>query len=316
MTALNETTIAVYGADISEEGAILMIYNLQFKLVQAIQKLKLYTKDAKLWKVEDKLLLAANRHLAVAPFHLAPQRIEAMLGSSSRSTGDNSKNEEDEIMVIQESTIANWTEAKPESKPRFSIGKIPKHVSKQINSHMNEGLSDAAIQRILIPQLIESKDVKTIIWCLDSFKDLPEKLLADLLIFCLRSPEKTFVPLQNGHSKEDLKNSSIYSRKKFLDKIFSMNHTEMFLLSFLKICLKFDEVIKLMEYLIEKLKTQEVDEEFTEGPSEKQLYDWTSLLLDSHYQQLISSQDCAVLSHLNNLKSVLDDHVSNNTCVS
>lgn len=311
MTPLNEATVAVYGADASEEGAVLLIYNVQFKLVQDAQKLKLYTKDAKLWKIEDKLLLAANRHLAIAPYHLAPQRIATLLGSSLRfKTGDENE-EDDEIVVIQESTVAKWEKGRPDLVKR-SIRHPPVKLSKQISSYVNEGLCDAAIQAMLIPQLIESKDVDSIVWCLNTFRDLPEKLLIDLLIFSLRSPDRTFQLLQNGtanHHTWTMKN--FCSRNDFLEKLFSLTYSDVSLSSYLKSGINFDETLGLLQYLVEKLDNQEDPfDHIAQQPTDKQLYEWSSLLLESYYQHYILSRDPQVSMLLNKLNYVLDDHVS------
>lgn len=308
MTSLNEGTVAIYGADVSEEGAVLMIYNVQFKLIQDAQKLKLYTRDAKLWKIEDKLLLAANRHLAIAPYHLAPQKIATLLGSSLRFKNDDESIDDNEIMVIQESTVAQWEKnetilIKPRQKPT-------KKLFKQISSYIKEGLSDAAIQEILIPELIELKDVESIIWCLNNLKDLPEKLLIDLLIFSLRNPDETFLPLQNGTAEDLSTVKNLHSRNDFLDKIFSLTYSDISLSSYLKSGLNFDEILRLLQYLIQKLDAQDFCHDIVQQPTEKQLYEWSSLLLESHYQHYILSRDPEVSMLLNKLSYVLDDHVS------
>lgn len=309
MTHLNETTIAIYGADVTDEGAILMIYNVQFKSAQAVQKLKLYTNDAKLWKVEDKLLLAANRHLAVAPYHLAPQRIAAMLGSSLRFKNDN---DADDIVVIQEATVAQWDKNRTISCARSmpSLGRIPLNISKKIRAYLNEGWSDAAIQETLIPLLMESGDVASICWCLDTFKDLPEKLLVDLLTFTLKSPDKVFVPLQNGITDTTLKANISYSRDHFLDKVFSIGYSNVSLLPHLKIGLTFDQVLKLLEYLMCKLNEETDLLDDNSQPNDQQLYEWFCVLLDSHYQHYLLSQDTHILELFNRLDSILEEHVS------
>ncbi|XP_043260520.1 nucleolar protein 11 [Colletes gigas] len=309
MTPLNEATIAIYGADASEEGAILMIYNVQFKLVQDAQKLKLYTKDAKLWKIEDKLLLAANKHLAIAPYHLAPQKIATLLGSSLHfKTGDETE-KDDEIIVVQESTVAQWENNSPPLVKQL-VQQPPKKLSKQISSYVNEGLSDAAIQEILIPQLIESKDIEGIVWCLNTFKDLPEKLLIDLLIFSLRCNDATFLPSQNGTINDLSIVKNFYSRNDFLDKIFSLTYSDVSLSSYLKSGLNFDEILRLLQYLIQKLDDQEnIFSYIVQQPTDKQLYEWSSLLLESHYQHYVLSRDPEVSMLLNKLNCVLDDHL-------
>lgn len=307
MAHLNETTIAVYGADVTDEGAILMIYNVQFKLVQAVQKLKLYTYDAKLWKVEDKLLLAANRHLAIAPYYLAPQRIAAMLGSSLRFKNDES--DTDDIVVIQEATVAQWDKNQTRTK-NTSLNRVPPNISKQVSVYLNEGLSDATIQETLIPCLMESCDVISICWCLDTFKDLPEKLLVELLAFSLKSPDKVFAPLQNGTTDgvSMLSASNPYSRNNFLDKVFSISYSSVSLLPHLKTGLTFDQVLRLLEYLTHKLNEQTDSLDENSQPSEQQLYEWSNVLLDSHYQHYLLSQDTHILDLFKQLSSILDEH--------
>ncbi|XP_076174272.1 nucleolar protein 11 [Ptiloglossa arizonensis] len=309
MTPLNEATIAIYGADASEEGAVLMIYNVQFKLVQDAQKLKLYTKDAKLWKIEDKLLLAANRHLAIAPYHLAAQRIATLLGSSLHfKTGDEAE-ENNEIIMIQESTVAQWEKNAPTFiKQMFQ--QPPVKLSKEIFAYANEGLSDAVIQELLIPQLIESNDVESIVWCLNTFKDLSEKLLIDLLIFSLRSPDRIFLPSQNGTISNLSAAKNFSSRNDFLDKIFSLPYSDISLSSYLKNGLNFDEILRLLQYLLQKLDNEEdFFNSVIQQPTDRQLYDWSSLLLESYYQHYLLSRDPIALILLNKLKCVLDDHL-------
>lgn len=311
MTHLTETTIAIYGADVADEGAVLVIYNVQFKSAQAVQKLKLYTNDAKLWKVEDKLLLAANRHLAVAPYHLAPQRIAAMLGSSLRFRNDNDGNDDaDDIVVIQEATVAQWDKNRTCTR-NASIGRIPLNISKKISTFLNEGWSDAAIQETLIPLLMESGDIASICWCLDTFQDLPEKLLVDLLAFTLKSSDKIFVPLQNGTTENTLKATNPYSRDNFLDKVFNIGYSSVSLLPHLKTGLTFDQVLQLLEYLMCKFN-EETDSSLDDNsqPSDQQLYEWFCVLLDSHYQHYLLSQDAHVLELFNRLDSILEEHVS------
>lgn len=314
MTSLNEATVAVYGADVSEEGAVLMIYNVQFKLIQAAQKLKLYTKDAKLWKIEDKLLLAANRHLAIAPYNLAPQKIATLLGSSLHFRNDDENTDNNEIVVIQESTVAQW-ENNGSTIIKQPMQKLSKKLSKQISSYIHEGLSDAAIQEILIPELIESKNVEAIIWCLNNLKDLPEKLLIDLLIFSLRSPDETFLPLQNGTTDDFSTVRNPHSRNDFLDKIFSLTYSDISLSSYLRSGLNFDEILRLLQYLIQKLDAQDFYHDIIQQPTDKQLYEWSSLLLESHYQHYVLSRDPEVSVLLNKLSYILNDHVSSHKIV-
>ncbi|XP_011312478.1 uncharacterized protein [Fopius arisanus] len=308
MVAINESTIAIYGADANEEGAVLVIYNIQFKLVQAVHKLKLYTKGAKLWQMDYNLLLAANQHLAVVPYRLASQRIETMLGSSLRF--QKPMNNDCDVIEIRESTIADWEESLEKLPERISLTELSKNIAKQIMTYVNEGASDATIQRRLIPQLIESKDVKTILWCLNHLKDLPEKLIIDLLAFGLRTPETIFsnsVSLQNVLVEGSGK-TTVITRHQFLDRIFTLSFSDICLLPHLKSVLMFDEVIELMDIFIKKLSCDEGGAEDLVDPHDKQIYEWCSLIMDSHYQHYLLSKDPRVFTIFRKLNDILDDH--------
>lgn len=153
--ALSENVIAAYGASIDEEKAALIIYHVNFKLVQACEKFDNFDYDAKLWKVETNLLLAANKYLSVVPYKLAPQKVGARLGCLKL------KSEETAVIIAKKS----------------------KKVSEQISKLQSQGVSNTVIQKELIPRFIESNDIKSIVWCLDNFNDISE----DLLILLLRN---------------------------------------------------------------------------------------------------------------------------------
>ncbi|XP_014217338.1 nucleolar protein 11 [Copidosoma floridanum] len=308
MVALNESTIAGYGADSSEEGAVLFIYNVQFKLVQAVQKLKLYTAESKLWKIEDKLLLAANRHLAIAPYNLEPQRLKSMLGSTLNFKNNNLA--EDDIVVVQESEVADWGKALPsEMAHKVPVHKLKSSLATQISASLREGTNDATIHNNIIPQLIESKDVSSILWCLENLKEVPVESLLQILTFSLKTDICASAP--NGC----LENSkpSVYEtlQSDLLNKILEVQHTDISLVSYLKTGLNFDATLKLLSHLICKLDDEATNDDQL-GSKQKldnsQLYEWVKLLLDSHYQDYILSQDGEVLVMFEKLKIVLDDH--------
>ncbi|XP_057323903.1 uncharacterized protein LOC130666699 isoform X1 [Microplitis mediator] len=324
MISLNEATIAVYAADANEEGAILSIYNIEFKLVEATQKLKLYTKDAKLWCIDDKLLLAANRHLAVAPFKLASQKMDTMLGSSLRFNNNNNNNNkiyksidnDNDIIEIRETVIANWDNSSTNnvsvlSNKLLTINKglSSDNIIKQINILLNEGASDAAIHQTLMPQLIESNDIKSILWCINNFKDLPEKILVDLLAFGLRTNDETFSQTIQSKTSTFDNESSIITKYKFLDTIFKQTFSDLSLLVCIKSTLTFIEILTIIDYIIEKLNFYEnSNDNLIDKQSDKHLYEWVSLLLDSHYQHYLLSQDTQVIVILKKLHAIINDH--------
>lgn len=299
--ALDENTIAAYGADAHEEGAILFIYNVHFNLVQAVQKLKLYTTDARLWKIEDKILLAANRHLAVAPFCLAPQRIEAIIGSTTNLKNDSCSKDSD-IMVIQESKKADWG-INSSSEYSLPLTSLNDNIANQISTLLNEGMSDAAICHSLIPSLIESRDASSILWCLSHLRDLPAELLIQIFKFCLNC--------DGSISTQEISFSS--SQKELLDKISTISFTDISLVYYLRAGLNFSEILKLLNYFLEKFNdSHPASSIVTNSPAESndQLCEWIAMLLDSHYTHCLLSQDHQVLIIFKKLMEILETKAS------
>ncbi|KAJ8682036.1 hypothetical protein QAD02_017828 [Eretmocerus hayati] len=305
LVALNSNTIAGYGGDVNEEGAILFIYNLQFKLVQAVQKLKLFTQDAKLWNVEDRLLLAANRHLAIAPYVLAPQRIEAVLGSTLSLMSK--KPDDNDIVEVQETIIADWgTASKKMSVSEVPMKELKKDIASQVSAFLKEGLSDAAIHWKLIPELIKNEDTPSIIWCLDNLKDLPEDLLVRLVKLSLKDNIIIDTTTQNGDA------DVLVEKKQYrlLDRILNICFSNVAIVAYARRGLTFDEILFLLDYLSKKICEEsfvcEVDPQDGVLKPKNFLYEWTKLVIDSNYQNYLLSGDEKVPNLFVKLKEAVE----------
>jgi hypothetical protein len=81
LLALSSSHVAVYGADPSEEGASLIIYNVQFGVVQSRYHFKLFALPPRLWCAGSSLLIAAAHNLVVVPYQLEAQQLSALVGA-------------------------------------------------------------------------------------------------------------------------------------------------------------------------------------------------------------------------------------------
>ena len=62
-------------------GAMLLVLNTQFMLVQAHQHYKLFSNSTNLWIIDSCLLLVVGHSLAVVPFVLDTERLCALIGT-------------------------------------------------------------------------------------------------------------------------------------------------------------------------------------------------------------------------------------------
>lgn len=73
--------IAIYGANTSQEGGALLLYNTQFKVIESKQSFKVFFTKSRLWTVDTYIFLEAGQKLAVISFRISKEQLSDMLGS-------------------------------------------------------------------------------------------------------------------------------------------------------------------------------------------------------------------------------------------
>lgn len=73
--------IAIYGANATQEGGALFLYNTQFKVIESKQLFKVFFTNSRLWTVDTHIFLAAGQKLAVISFRISKEQLSDMLGS-------------------------------------------------------------------------------------------------------------------------------------------------------------------------------------------------------------------------------------------
>lgn len=74
MVMLDATHIAIYGADVSEEGAVLLLFDLKFGMSVATRRLKFFCDPPHMYclPTNNVLLLCIVQNLVVVPYVLQP----------------------------------------------------------------------------------------------------------------------------------------------------------------------------------------------------------------------------------------------------
>lgn len=81
MVGISKDYVAIYAGNLNQEGATLLLYNVQFKVVQAKQFFKVYFNNSRFWLSENHILLAFGQTLAVVPFKISKQQLSDMVGT-------------------------------------------------------------------------------------------------------------------------------------------------------------------------------------------------------------------------------------------
>lgn len=78
---LSRNFAAIYGANYGQEGASLLVYNTQFKVVNAKQYFKVYLDFSRLWARDEHILLAMGHNIAAVRYRMNDELLVDMLGS-------------------------------------------------------------------------------------------------------------------------------------------------------------------------------------------------------------------------------------------
>lgn len=273
MLPLGPTDVAIYGADPSEEGALLVIFNMQLCLVQCKQFFKLYTSHPRLWRAgNEALLLVVGQYLCVVPYQLGKQKLAALVGSHTCdpvpqvAVDWGSKTHDDDVEM---DTDAASTDAS-----------APVILEEQIQKLSSEGYSQTKICELVFATALEMRDVKGLTWLFERLNDIPESCLVSTLVFCLKDLER----------RRDL----------LLTVLLTPVTTDILTLKQLRKGLTLELVLQL---LVEMTSTM------VEFPGDPLLLNWATLLLDAYYQHYLLSKSDEVVECLTKLKSVVTSQI-------
>ncbi|XP_050334271.1 uncharacterized protein LOC126761881 [Bactrocera neohumeralis] len=73
--------VAIYGANNNQEGASLLLYNTQFKVVKAQQYFKVFFDSSRIWIIDDNILLAMGQNLSVVTYRMPQELLVDLLGT-------------------------------------------------------------------------------------------------------------------------------------------------------------------------------------------------------------------------------------------
>ncbi|XP_018569586.1 nucleolar protein 11 [Anoplophora glabripennis] len=302
ISALDENYMAMFGANSNEEGAILIIYNTQFKVTQSKQSFKLFTNGAKLWNYENNLLLPVGQNLAVIPYYLETEQLAALIGSHKSIQSETNA----DVTLVQETEIVSWDH-------KFKLGdkQIPETLKLKMNDLLKQGLPESIILEELLIVIFRNQDINFLSLCIDYFSDIPEKYIAKLLKY-LTVLDCTAFPNQLEHpSKSFPSDLQPISRTELIDKILCKPFSEILLLPYLRSELTLSNVVTLLNYICflwsedgHLLPVKNVVKNY------EKLIEWSFVIIDANYQKLLLSKDNSVMEALNNLNNLILQHLS------
>ncbi|XP_044272275.1 nucleolar protein 11 [Tribolium madens] len=299
LVSLDPNYIAMYGCNSNEEGALLVIYNVQFKVVQSKQSFKLFTNGAKLYCIDGNLFFPVGQNLAVLPFHLDMEQLAALVGSHKVVQTD------PDISIVQKVQFVSWGK-----NPDLNVNNVPDKIKSKVEDFESQGLSDNFIFEALLADVLEGKNLDTLIEMVDYFADVPESCLVKVLKLLINLESKLFKKNTQSAASNFPPSLQPRERTELLDVILTKSFNETLLLSHLRSILSLDEVLVLLQYIHFLLSENGhclPSHNFME--TEAKLIEWSCILLDANYQKFLLSRDAKISETLTSLKNQIKEEL-------
>ena len=298
LVKLDATHIAIYAADSSDEGALLLLFDLKFGMTVATRRLKVFCNPPMLHcsSANKVLLLCVVQNLVVVPYILQPSLLWNLIGQNQVAELKS------QPQVVSWSGSGSATEAVQRSRPKNPL-KFRKSEIDQLAESLWQ--SDASFCRLfdeLLPLLKDDKDLDGICLLLSHVRDLPEKWQADLLNFFLR---------QSNDQLDSIYDDEQQSQR--LALLLSIPYSDVVLLTHLRKTLTTSCTLKLLRYLAALLQErqwlqQEENGDDDQFPKIDRIVDWISLVLDAHHNELlVASADVQVQSLIQQLNRMVTE---------
>ncbi|PNF31620.1 hypothetical protein B7P43_G17189 [Cryptotermes secundus] len=286
LVPLSSSHMAIYGADPSEEGASLTIYNVQFGVVQSRHHFKLFASPPRLWCAGTNLLIATAHNLVVVPYRLEAQQLSAMVGA--HCSGSAQEEHDSDVQELHHTLCSNWVaNGRTKDAPSRSNPQIPEALKEQLQALEAEGCCQSMMVQKLLPQLLKASAISELNWCIKYFTDIPEGSLVQIILFCLENVTKT--------DKEG-------PYHKLLNTVLHAPFSDVCMLPSVRTA-PLHLTLSLLHYLAEEIEADVPEVELYN------LIEWASLLLDAHYQRYLLSGDPQVLKLLLRIRELVVNQI-------
>lgn len=277
--------LILFGSNMDQDGAIILAYNVVLGVGSCKYPMKMYSAEAKLYCINERIILEASNHIGVLPYVLEIRRnLSRLLGSH-------------EIIQDEETEIANWDNSMEQNI----------QVADEFKDYLKQGITERSICTQVVQPLLEKPSIEKVKMALSKFKDVPESVIVQTINYVLKIVDAKSVDLTKQHifakfCKEQENNLSL------LNYLLKIVYSDALLTFYLREGLSLDDALFLMTYITYLLFDQHtsLDAEF-----ESKLLDWCTLLVDSFYQQYLMTKSKIVTHVLQNTLSCVLTLVKN-----
>lgn len=325
--------IAVYGGNAAQEGASLMLYNIQYNIIEAKQNFKVLFNNSRLWTLGTNILLATGQSLSVFPFYIAAEELLHLIGSMKRTGGQDRAIVQND-MIDEGSDDQNLIEFQQSMRPAtYNIeGDREKPVTSAEFDDMVEALvTTTAVQlfeqeggngvQITLNEDPEkwsmSLPIRTLVRVMESQgfseMEITNEVVPHLINYeadqDLMSVLRKYKTLSESVIVECVFKGIRTENRELLALVLTIDFEEEYMVSNLRKKLAIEDVLFLVQFLYECLSGSCHCAEIDDMDLSEVVLKWLTCLIDAHYTNILMSKSKQMAKQFTKWRSLIEQHI-------
>lgn len=325
--------IAVYGGNAAQEGASLMLYNIQYNIIEAKQNFKVLFNNSRLWTLGTNILLATGQSLSVFPFYIAAEELLHLIGSMKRTGGQDRAIVQND-MIDEGSDDQNLIEFQQSMRPAtYNIeGDREKPVTSAEFDDMVEALvTTTAVQlfeqeggngvQIALNEDPEkwsmSLPIRTLVRVMESQgfseMEITNEVVPHLINYeadqDLMSVLRKYKTLSESVIVECVFKGIRTENRELLALVLTIDFEEEYMVSNLRKKLAIEDVLFLVQFLYECLSGSCHCAEIDDMDLSEVVLKWLTCLIDAHYTNILMSKSKQMAKQFTKWRSLIEQHI-------
>lgn len=325
--------IAVYGGNAAQEGASLMLYNIQYNIIEAKQNFKVLFNNSRLWTLGTNILLATGQSLSVFPFYIAAEELLHLIGSMKR-TGDQDRAIVQNDMIDEGSDDQNLIEFQQSMRPAtYNIeGVREKPVTSAEFDDMVEALVTTTAVKLFEQeggngvQIALNEDpekwsmslpIRTLVRVMESQgfseMEITNELVPHLINYeadqDLMAILRKYKTLSESVIVECVYKGIRTENRELLALVLTIDFEEEYMVSNLRKKLAIEDVLFLVQFLYECLSGSCQCAEIDDMDLSEVVLKWLTCLIDAHYTNILMSKSKQMAKQFTKWRLLIEKHI-------
>lgn len=333
VTSPAKNYLAIYGGNAQNEGSSLMLYNIQYNLIEARQQFKVLFNKSRLWSLGSNIMLATGQSLSVIPFHVSDEQLWHLIGSKKNaSDGDQSlqndmidEGNEDQMLIefkqnMRPGTFNLEERERPLTNPEFEDMVETLLCTTDIQLVGCEDGGEVTQCRITInedPEDELSLPLRTLVKAMESrgFSEMeitneviPE-LISHKAVSDLMRVLRKYSTISEGVLAGLIHFAVEHQNKELLARALTIEFEEEYMIGSLRRKLDIEDVLFVVQFLYECLSGSEPCPEIDDMDLCDVVLKWLMCLVDAHYTSILLSRSQRMTKQLLSWKELIEKHI-------